>query len=154
MQNQKNIFYHCAFDSDPVDSENKCIIQIRPACCALLYFVYVMHVQFWPVSSAYSFLINDVYRVFCKANSPPVISPKYMHVLYLFSKSKTLSAEDEYPDIGTHCNHMAKVLTLDMYKRLRKRPTPSGFTIDQVIQTGVDHSGKRTHILSGIRVRG
>lgn len=57
-----------------------------------------------------------------------------------------LSAEDEYPDLSEHCNHMAKVLTLDMYKHLYKRCTPSGFTIDQVIQTGVDNPGKKnTH---------
>lgn len=80
-----------------------------------------------------------------------------MHVLlyYSFSKSKrkTLSAEEEYPDFSMHCNHMAKVLTLDMYKRLLKRSTPSGFTIDKAIQTGVDNPGKRTHILSGSGVK-
>lgn len=79
-----------------------------------------------------------------------------MCVLYLFSKSKQktqLSAEDEYPDLSMHCNHMAEVLTLDMYKRLRKLSTPSGFTIDKVIQTGVDNPGKRTHILSGSGVK-
>uniref|UniRef100_A0A8C6TXA0 creatine kinase n=1 Tax=Neogobius melanostomus TaxID=47308 RepID=A0A8C6TXA0_9GOBI len=49
--------------------------------------------------------------------------------------------DDEFPDLSKHHNHMAKVLTKDMYARLRKRVTPSGFTIDNVIQTGVDNPG-------------
>lgn len=52
-----------------------------------------------------------------------------------------LSAEDEFPDLSQHNNHMAKFLTLDMYKKLRERATPNGFTIDGVIQTGVDNPG-------------
>lgn len=70
-------------------------------------------------------------------------------MLYLFSNAKLARlvikqrpAEDEFPDLTEHCNHMAKVLTLDMYKRLRQRCTPNGFTIDHVIQTGVDNPGK------------
>ncbi|NWI96588.1 KCRB kinase, partial [Pitta sordida] len=51
------------------------------------------------------------------------------------------SAEEEYPDLKAHNNHMAKVLTLDMYKKLRDKQTPSGFTLDDCIQTGVDNPG-------------
>jgi len=51
------------------------------------------------------------------------------------------TAEDEYPDLEKHNNHMAHVLTLEMYKRLRSKQTPSGYTIDHVIQTGVDNPG-------------
>ena len=51
------------------------------------------------------------------------------------------TAEDEYPDLEKHNNHMAHVLTLEMYKRLRSKQTPSGYTIDNVIQTGVDNPG-------------
>lgn len=51
------------------------------------------------------------------------------------------TAEDEYPDLEKHNNHMAHVLTLEMYKRLRSKQTPSGFTIDGAIQTGVDNPG-------------
>ncbi|NXI40124.1 KCRM kinase, partial [Galbula dea] len=51
------------------------------------------------------------------------------------------SAEEEFPDLSKHNNHMAKVLTLDLYKRLREKETPSGFTLDDVIQTGVDNPG-------------
>ncbi|KAK2513770.1 hypothetical protein Q9966_016026, partial [Columba livia] len=51
------------------------------------------------------------------------------------------SAEDEFPDLSKHNNHMAKVLTPELYKRLREKETPSGFTLDDVIQTGVDNPG-------------
>ena len=36
---------------------------------------------------------------------------------------------------------MAKCLTREMYAQLRDRATPSGFTLDNVIQTGVDNPG-------------
>jgi len=51
------------------------------------------------------------------------------------------SVEDEYPDLTKHNNHMAKVLTKEMYGKLRDKQTPSGFTVDDVIQTGVDNPG-------------
>uniref|UniRef100_A0A7N6AVB5 creatine kinase n=1 Tax=Anabas testudineus TaxID=64144 RepID=A0A7N6AVB5_ANATE len=51
------------------------------------------------------------------------------------------SAEQEFPDLSKHNNHMAKVLTLEMYTNLRDKETPSGFTLDDVIQTGVDNPG-------------
>ncbi|XP_038641955.1 creatine kinase M-type [Scyliorhinus canicula] len=51
------------------------------------------------------------------------------------------SAEAEYPDLTQHNNHMAKALTIDIYKQLRDKETPSGFTLDDVIQTGVDNPG-------------
>ncbi|XP_064833283.1 creatine kinase M-type-like [Oncorhynchus masou masou] len=49
--------------------------------------------------------------------------------------------EEEYPDLTKHNNHMAKVLTKDMYAKLRDKQTSSGFTLDDVIQTGVDNPG-------------
>lgn len=52
------------------------------------------------------------------------------------------SSEQEYPDLSQHNNHMAKVLTPEMYANLRDKETPSGFTVDDVIQTGVDNPGK------------
>ncbi|NWW28638.1 KCRB kinase, partial [Falcunculus frontatus] len=63
-----------------------------------------------------------------------------------FSNSHNLlkmkhSPEDEYPDLKAHNNHMAKVLTPDLYKKLRDKQTPSGFTLDDCIQTGVDNPG-------------
>ncbi|XP_019714254.1 creatine kinase M-type-like, partial [Hippocampus comes] len=51
------------------------------------------------------------------------------------------TAEEEFPDFSQHNNHIAKFLTLEMYKTLRQRCTPNGFTIDDVIQTGVDNPG-------------
>uniref|UniRef100_A0A3P9J7U0 creatine kinase n=1 Tax=Oryzias latipes TaxID=8090 RepID=A0A3P9J7U0_ORYLA len=51
------------------------------------------------------------------------------------------SSDEEFPDLRAHNNHMAKVLTPDMYARLRDKETPSGFTLDDVIQTGVDNPG-------------
>lgn len=56
------------------------------------------------------------------------------------------SAEQEYPDLSKHNNHMAKVLTPAIYDRLRSKQTPSGFTLDDVIQTGVDNPGKQRGI--------
>lgn len=53
------------------------------------------------------------------------------------------SSEQEYPDLSKHNNYMAKILTAAMYERLRTKETPSGFTLDDVIQTGVDNPGKR-----------
>uniref|UniRef100_A0A8C0J8F7 creatine kinase n=1 Tax=Chelonoidis abingdonii TaxID=106734 RepID=A0A8C0J8F7_CHEAB len=55
--------------------------------------------------------------------------------------NQRLPPDEEYPDLSAHNNHMAKVLTLDLYKKLRDRITPSGFTLDDVIQTGVDNPG-------------
>lgn len=51
-------------------------------------------------------------------------------------------SEEEYPDLSKHNNHMAKVLNPELYKKLRDKETPSGFTLDDVIQTGVDNPGK------------
>ncbi|KAJ3613417.1 hypothetical protein NHX12_019666 [Muraenolepis orangiensis] len=51
------------------------------------------------------------------------------------------SSEKEFPDLGQRSNHMAKVLTPAIYEQLRKRQTPSGFTLDDVIQTGIDNPG-------------
>lgn len=52
------------------------------------------------------------------------------------------SAEQEYPDLSQHNNHMAQALTPEMYANLRDKETSSGFTLDDVIQTGVDNPGK------------
>ena len=47
----------------------------------------------------------------------------------------------DYPDLETHNNHMAKCLTPDIYTKLASLKTPSGFTLDRAIQTGVDNPG-------------
>lgn len=58
------------------------------------------------------------------------------------------SSEQEYPDLSQHNNHMAKVLTPEMYANLRDKETPSGFTLDDVIQTGVDNPGETCHAVA------
>lgn len=45
------------------------------------------------------------------------------------------------PDLTNHNNWMAKCLTPAIYTKCSKTNTPSGFTIDQAIQTGVDNPG-------------
>ena len=55
---------------------------------------------------------------------------------------KTFSAEDDFPDLSTHNNYMAKALTKEIYAELRDKATKNGFTLDDVIQTGVDNPGK------------
>lgn len=51
------------------------------------------------------------------------------------------SSDDDFPDLSQHNNWMAKCLTKDIYKNLRQKVTPNGFTIDGIIQTGVDNPG-------------
>jgi creatine kinase len=51
------------------------------------------------------------------------------------------TAEDDLPNLEQHNNHMAHVLTLDIYNNLRSKITTSGFTLDHCIQTGIDNPG-------------
>jgi len=51
------------------------------------------------------------------------------------------------PDLKKHHNIMAQVLSTPLYADLYKLSTPNGFTIDHVIQTGVDNPG-HPHILT------
>lgn len=52
------------------------------------------------------------------------------------------TTDQEYPDLSKHNNHMAKALTKEIYEKLRDKQTPSGYTLDDVIQTGVDNPGE------------
>jgi creatine kinase len=54
---------------------------------------------------------------------------------------KKYSAEEDFPNLSKHNNYMAKVLTKEMYAKLRDVTTPTGYTLDQAIQTGVDNPG-------------
>ena len=54
----------------------------------------------------------------------------------------TFSPEDDFPDLSGHNNYMAKALTKEIYAKLRDKATKNGFTLDDVIQTGVDNPGK------------
>merc|ERR1712215_161518 len=49
--------------------------------------------------------------------------------------------EEDFPDLSKHNNHMAKVLTKEMYAKYRDVKTPAGYTLDMAIQTGVDNPG-------------
>ena len=67
---------------------------------------------------------------------------------HLFSKMgeikaayKKFSADEDFPDLTQHNNYMAKALTKEVYAKLRDKITKNGFTLDDVIQTGVDNPG-------------
>lgn len=51
------------------------------------------------------------------------------------------SSDEDFPDLSTHNNYMAKALTKGVYANLRNKATKNGFTLDDVIQTGVDNPG-------------
>ena len=57
------------------------------------------------------------------------------------TKQSSYPAEEDYPELSKHNNWMAKVLTPEMYAKYREVTTPSGFTFDKAIQTGVDNPG-------------
>lgn len=57
------------------------------------------------------------------------------------------SVEEEFPDLSKHNNHMAKILTKELYGKMRDKQTPTGFTLDDVIQTGVDNPGETSSTL-------
>ena len=44
-----------------------------------------------------------------------------------------------FPDLSQHNNWMSRCLTKEIYDRLSVLKTPTGFTLDQAIQTGVDN---------------
>ena len=46
-----------------------------------------------------------------------------------------------FPDLSQHNNWMSRCLTKEIYDKLSVLKTPSGFTLDQAIQTGVDNPG-------------
>ncbi|XP_077587537.1 creatine kinase, testis isozyme-like [Stigmatopora nigra] len=64
-------------------------------------------------------------------------------------KMKKLCPELDFPDLSLHNNYIAKYLSLDVYKTLSDRKTPYGFTIDHVIQTGVDNPGNPFNLTMG-----
>ncbi|XP_073230738.1 creatine kinase, testis isozyme-like [Porites lutea] len=54
---------------------------------------------------------------------------------------KKFSSDDDFPDLSQHNNYMAKALTKEIYAKLRDKVTKNGYTLDDVIQTGVDNPG-------------
>jgi creatine kinase len=64
------------------------------------------------------------------------------------SAYKNFAADADFPDLSQHNNYMAKVLTKEIYAKLRDKVTKNGFTLDGIIQTGVDNPGiLRTFLL-------
>lgn len=88
-------------------------------------------------------MIADLMRYRCP-NANFAFINKYNFVTVKMPNLNTAryTGDEEMPDLSKHNNWMAKVLTPEMYKRMRARQTKSGFTIDDVIQTGVDNPGK------------
>lgn len=54
---------------------------------------------------------------------------------------KKFPASKDFPNFSKSNNWMSKCLTQDIYAQLRERTTPSGYTLDNAIQTGVDNPG-------------
>lgn len=76
----------------------------------------------------------------------PMLSLQCQHLIMPFGNTHNnfklnYKVEEEFPDLSKHNNHMAKIVTKDLYAKLRDKQTPSGFTLDDVIQTGVDNPG-------------
>lgn len=46
-----------------------------------------------------------------------------------------------FPDLSQHNNWMSRCLTKEIYDKLSVLKTPTGYTLDQAIQTGVDNPG-------------
>lgn len=54
---------------------------------------------------------------------------------------KKYKPEEDFPDLTQHNNWMAKCLTPQIYAKYRDVTTPTGYTFDMAIQTGVDNPG-------------
>ena len=57
------------------------------------------------------------------------------------AEGSTGTVESNFPDLSQHNSWMSRCLTKEIYDRLSSRKTPSGFTLDKAIQTGVDNPG-------------
>ncbi len=64
---------------------------------------------------------------------------------------KKFPAAEDFPDLTKHNNWMAKCLTPEIYAKLRDRVTPNGYTIDQMIQTGVDNPGMQETFVNSLQ---
>ena len=63
--------------------------------------------------------------------TPPVVDPK----------TAVKDPAANFPDLSKHNNWMAKCLTPEIYAKLYGLKTKTGYTLDHVIQTGVDNPG-------------
>ena len=87
--------------------------------------------------------------VLCRA-SHTLLAPCFSNSCVV--QKLSFQAQHEFPDLSSHNNHMAKVLTPELYAKLRAKCMPSGFTLDDTIQTGVDNPGMHTPVASGFRL--
>uniref|UniRef100_A0A3Q1GK48 creatine kinase n=1 Tax=Acanthochromis polyacanthus TaxID=80966 RepID=A0A3Q1GK48_9TELE len=95
-------------------------------------------------SSRFSARSSRTFRPLLAASPPPSSGLQGANMPFGNTHNQVklkFTSDQEYPDLSKHNNHMAKVLTPAMYERLRSKQTPSGFTLDDVIQTGVDNPG-------------
>ncbi|XP_071485240.1 creatine kinase, flagellar-like [Diadema antillarum] len=56
-------------------------------------------------------------------------------------------AKEGFPDLSKHNNHLAHCLTYDIWKDLKDKKTPNGFTLEGCIRTGVMNPG-HPHIMT------
>ncbi|XP_039251207.2 creatine kinase, flagellar-like isoform X1 [Styela clava] len=54
---------------------------------------------------------------------------------------KERKIDENMPNLSKHNNWMSKCITPEIYIKLKDKQTPSGYTLDQCIQTGVDNPG-------------
>lgn len=73
-----------------------------------------------------------------------------MVVLFLRACHDTNEAfTNGYPDFRDHSNYMSKVLTVELYNKLRNVKTSNGYTLDNAIQSGVDNPGHPNFLTAG-----
>ena len=99
------------------------------------------------------FLLKHLqYKIpFCKTNAKKIqlYSIVKLHKkMSIMNSYKRFSADEDFPDLSIHNNHMSQCLTNEIYAKLRTLQTPNGFTLDKAIQTGVDNPGKLKNLIS------
>ena len=59
----------------------------------------------------------------------------------LMPKGKQIQMPSNFPDLSKHNNCLANHLTPELYDKLKDLKTPTGYTLDKIMQTGVDNPG-------------
>ena len=85
-----------------------------------------------PITRQYERLMSGEHARAILANLEPVC---------LQQEGAAAAAQDNFPDLSQHNNWMSRCLTREMYNQLKSLKTPSGYTLDKAIQTGVDNPG-------------
>ena len=84
------------------------------------------------ITSQYERLMSGEHARAILANLEPVS---------LQEEGAAAAAQGNFPDLSRHNNWMSRCLTREMYNQLKSLKTPSGYTLDKAIQTGVDNPG-------------